>query len=69
MREVYEIHRWHPARTLRYETRDLTARKAKGRWEFEGVVAEGAVRDMYRLRSVKAYVVPGSRNPFLYVNC
>jgi hypothetical protein len=69
VREVYEVRRWHPARTLPYKTRDLSARDARGRWEFDGVVADSAIRDMYRGRSVQSYLKHGNQSPTVYVNC
>jgi hypothetical protein len=68
VREVYEIHGWYPARTLTYETRDLTERDASGRWEFDGLVADEQVRAQYRNRSVHQYFVRGNQSPTVYVN-
>ena len=41
VREVYRIERWHPSGTLEYRTRDAAGFKERGRWEFEGHVADG----------------------------
>jgi hypothetical protein len=68
VREVYEICKWHPALTLEYKTRDLTKRDGLGRWEFEGDVAEAALRDKYRNKSVNQYFARGNQSPTVYVN-
>ena len=46
-KEVYKINKWHPAGTLEYKIRDISNWKSKGRWEFEGEVAEESVRGLY----------------------
>ena len=63
VREVYRIRGWHPAGTLAYETRDAAPYRGRGRWEFEGEIAED-VRDDYIDRSVGK----GGQNPIRYVN-
>jgi hypothetical protein len=68
VREVYEVRGWHKALTLKYETRDLSARDASGRWEFDGVVANDEVRGKYRNKSVLQYLLRGMRSPSVYVN-
>ena len=68
VREVYRIRGWHPALTLKYETRDLTEREATGRWEFEGDVADAELRNKYRNKSVHQYFVKGNQSPTVYVN-
>lgn len=64
VREVYEVHDWHPAGTLEYLTRtDIDARRDSGRWEFDGDVAPESIRALYRGRSVGK----GGQNPIRYV--
>ncbi len=63
VREVYRIEQWHPAGTLKYQTRDSTHFKDSGRWEFSGVVAD-EIRDEY----VNYFVGKSSHNPIRYVN-
>ena len=67
VREVYEINKWYPAGTLKYETR--TVPQTDGRWEFEGRVAPETVRARYVGHSVAAYLPQGAQNPVRYVNC
>jgi len=63
VREVYRIHRWHPAGTLEYATRpELREFEGSGRWEFEGEVAQD-IRELYVGRSVGR----GNQNPIRYV--
>jgi hypothetical protein len=69
VREVYQIAGWHPALTLPYKTRDLSRRDAVGRWEFDGKVADEAMRKMYKGRSVQGYFKRGNQSPTVYVNC
>lgn len=67
VREVYRIRAWHPANTIPYRTRaDLTG---DGRWEFEGAVADDAVRRKYVGQSVHEYFPRHAQNPIRYVNC
>ena len=68
VREVYEIHAWHPAGTLTYETRDLSQYDLTGRWEFEGKVAFEAVRSLYLRKAVHAYLARANQRPTVYVN-
>lgn len=68
-KEVYRIHSWHPAEVLPDDNRDVSSWKYKGRWVFEGAVAEDAVRDLYvgnkmRIPSKKINV----QTPTLYAN-
>jgi len=67
VREVYEVHCWHPALTLPYETRDLSARDVSGRWEFTGAVAPDSIRNQYLHTSVQAYLKRGNQSPTVYV--
>lgn len=62
--EVYRIKRWHPAGHLRYKTRHSSDVKRKGRWEFEGRVADDDIRRKY----VNFSVGKGGQNPIRYVN-
>lgn len=67
-REVYRIRQWYPAGTLEYTTRDpseFRSTRYQGRWEFEGEVAEEAVRKEY----VGFSVGKGGQNPIQYKNC
>jgi hypothetical protein len=63
VREVYRIRQWLPAGTLPYRTRDAHGFKKSGRWEFDGVVANG-IRDRYVGRSVGM----SGQNPIRYRN-
>lgn len=63
VREVYKIERWHPAGTLKYNTRDSSAFKGSGRWEFEGKVATG-IRDTY----LRRFVGKSGQFPVRYLN-
>jgi uncharacterized protein len=70
VREVYVIDKWHPAGTLKYETRDLDLNSERSkRWEFEGRVAHDRVRTNYLGSSVSSYFPRGSQSPVRYVNC
>ena len=68
VREVYEIHTWHPAGTEYYETRSKTDVTLAGRWEFLGQIASNEIRDKYVDRSVKKYLPAKAQNPVAYVN-
>lgn len=68
VREVYEIHTWHPAGTEHYETRSKTDVTLAGRWEFLGQIASNEIRDKYVDRSVKKYLPAKAQNPVAYVN-
>lgn len=68
VREVYEVERWFPARTLKYETRDLSMRDVTSRWEFEGKKAPQDIRLAYVNRSVHQYLKRGNQSPTVYVN-
>ncbi len=68
VREVYEIHSWHPPGSQHYETRSADDVTLKGRWEFKGQVAADEVRNKYVDRSVKEYLSPKAQNPIAYVN-
>jgi len=65
VREVYRIRQWYPAGTLKYTTRDPSEFRNtpnQGRWEFEGEVAEEAIRKEY----VGFSVGKGGQNPIRY---
>jgi len=68
VREVYEIHSWHPAGAQHYESRSADDVTLKGRWEFRGQVASDKIRSKYVDRSVKKYLPPKAQNPIAYVN-
>ena len=62
VREVYLITAWQEADPTAHE-------KNEGRFEFIGDIAEGAIRDKYKLQSVKHYFKKGNMAPFMYLNC
>lgn len=68
VREVYEIHSWHPAGTHPYTSRNIEDVDLPGRWEFIGVVAPEGIRNKYLGHSVASYLPQGSQNPIAYVN-
>lgn len=68
VREVYEIHSWHPAGSQHYESRSTDDVALKGRWEFRGQIAADEIRNKYIDRSVKKYLPPKAQNPIAYVN-
>lgn len=67
VKEVYEIHSWHPAGTLPYSTR--LGINIPGRWEFEGNLASEEIRNQYIDLSVEEYFPGHAQNPITYVNC
>jgi len=67
VREVFEIHAWHPAGSTPYETREDVHKE--GRWEFTGGVAEQALRSGYCNGKVSSYFRRGAQSPVVYVNC
>jgi hypothetical protein len=67
VREVYEIHAWHPAGTLPYRTRSSLEEKSH-RWEFSGEVS-AELSAKYIGGSVEGHFSKGARNPFIYLNC
>ena len=68
VKEVYRPQRWVKAGTLVYATRTADDVDAPGRWEFEGTIAEAAVRAQYVGRSVRGYLGRNAMNPIRYVN-
>jgi len=68
VREVFEIHAWHPAGTLEYRTRTPEEVKSPDRWEFSGAVA-AELSARYKGGSVEKYFPKGARLPFTYLNC
>lgn len=62
VREVYSVKAWQEADPTAHE-------KNNGRFEFIGDIAEDAVRDKYKFKSVKHYFKKGNVNPFMYLNC
>ena len=73
VKEVFYIGSWFPACTLHYNTRNMQDAisnvKMKGRWEFEGTLAEDSIRDKYIGKSFKHYLPHGASNPIIYANC
>jgi hypothetical protein len=61
--EVYRINQWHPAGTLKYNTRDSSDFKNSGRWEFSGSIAKD-IRGEY----IDFSVGKAGQNPIRYVN-
>lgn len=68
VREVYEIHSWHPAGTNHYASRPEKDVAIPGRWEFVGKIAPNEIRDKYIDHSVKEYLPAKAQNPITYVN-
>ena len=68
VREIYEIHAWHPAGITPYFHREIDMARYRDRWEFVGRVAPEAVRAKYVGGSVAHYFPPGAANPVMYVN-
>jgi hypothetical protein len=68
VRQVYEIHSWHPAGTTPYSTRTPEDVSLPGRWEFTGTVA-ATLSALYSNASVETYFPAHSQNPIAYVNC
>jgi len=68
VREVYEIHSWHPAGTNHYSSRAQKDVKIPGRWEFVGKIASDDIREKYVDHSVKEYLRVKAQNPIAYVN-
>jgi uncharacterized protein len=68
VREVYEIHSWHPAGTNHYASRPKKDVAIPGRWEFVGKIASNEIRDKYVDHSVKKYLPAKAQNPIVYVN-
>ena len=69
VKEVYKINSWLPAGTLLYSTRPRTDIELESRWEFDGSLAEDAIRKKYISKSVKEYLPRGAANPITYINC
>jgi hypothetical protein len=68
VREVYEIHSWHPAGTNHYVSRPKEDVAIPGRWEFVGKIASDEIRNKYVDHSVKKYLPAKAQNPIGYVN-
>ena len=68
VREVYEIHDWHPGDSTPYTTRTLDDPRRFERWEFSGSVAAAPLREKYVGKSVAGYFKRGSQHPVTYVN-
>ncbi len=67
VKEVYRPQEWHPAGTLTYATRDVAEFNGSGRYEFEGDVAEAALREHYVGRAMRKTLGRGHQNPIRYV--
>ena len=67
VQEVYQIHHWQPAGTMRYETRSFDKARIRDRFEFVGAVAPGPIRQRYVQRSVAHYFTRGAQNPIAYI--
>ena len=60
VQEVYQVLDWYPAGST-FSTREYT--RTEVRWEFVGSIAEEAVRNRYRLRSVRSHIMKGAQSP------
>lgn len=60
---AYAVHSWYPARTLNYQTRDISACDMSGRWEFDDSIAPSPIRDRYLHTSVRHYFERGNQSP------
>jgi hypothetical protein len=70
IREVYKVNQWFTAGTLQYDYRDLKdSSSMKGRWEFDGEIADSSIRDRLKGNSTKNCLKRGSQNPIRYINC
>ncbi|HEY0076122.1 MAG TPA: hypothetical protein VGB77_18620 [Abditibacteriaceae bacterium] len=69
VREVYRVDSWHRACSTSYETRNISRRLNKDRWEFVGDVAEETIRQKYLLKSVTNYFGSNWQTPYVYINC
>lgn len=61
VRQVYQIERWHPAKSRSEES------KQQERWRFDGHIAEDMQH--YIGGSVEIYMKMGAQNPIRYINC
>jgi hypothetical protein len=61
VREVYKVYKWKPT------SDDSSNPKDKGRYFFEGEIANEQIRNKYLGKAVTNYI--GARNPIKYVNC
>jgi len=69
VQEVYWVRNWAPAGTTPYMTRRSEDLQTDGRWEFQGDIAEDAIRSIYRGQSVAEYFSAHAQNPITYANC
>jgi len=69
VREVFHIESWHTGGTTPYTTRKAEDVDRPERWEFVGKVAEKAIRNRYRHKSVREYLPANTQNPVRYVKC
>lgn len=66
VKEVYEIHEWHPAGTTEYLNQRNIDPALSNRFEFVGKVAVNNIRDKYL---GKALPEKHGQNPIRYYNC
>lgn len=76
VKEVYQIISWEPAncKSYKYRLEELKERMSgseryRGRWQFNGKMAEEPIRSRYLGKDVSKYLVKGGQNPIQYVNC
>lgn len=67
VKEVYEVKAWFPAGST-FTTRDSSALRSSGRWEFVGDIAAPGIRDKYINKSVRKYFPNNAQNPIRYAN-
>jgi hypothetical protein len=76
VKEVYQTISWEPAnwKSYKYRLEELKERMSgseryRGRWQFNGKMAEEPIRSRYLGKDVSKYLVKGGQNPIQYVNC
>lgn len=68
IREVYRVTSWLPGGSTFNQRFDGRRHAGASRWEFVGVIADEAVRKMYRDGYVGHLFPAGAQNPIAYVN-
>jgi uncharacterized protein len=68
VREVYEIHSWHPAGSNHHTLRPVKDVLIPCCWEFLGKMASDDIRNKYVDCSVKEYLPAKAQNPIVYVS-
>lgn len=63
IKEVYEIHLWHPAGTTTYLHRSFRPEELEHRYEFEGSLAPEFIREKYFGQRIP----PHAQNPIRYM--